>query len=231
MPYEFSNAHQLLDVALDTVLFTTDEPSEQPVIPYHRVDGQTQLIVVVGDNASGKSMLRRIVQGVCKQAKVECIHLSMEGRGGSTYNPFRSFIYGDEGTQATGVNSTNTVLIGIKTCQGRENPHVIFWDEPDLGLSDSWAAGLGQRIAAFAKNLPKLTRAVVIVTHSKALIGQLLDLNPNYVHLGVKSEEAPQTLTEWFEAPIIPRDPEELKDLSHKRFKAIQRVLVAQGKE
>lgn len=225
MSYNFSNARQLLDQLFGTVLFMGETPSDEPTIPHHRVDGKTQLIVVVGDNASGKSMMRRVVQGLCKQAKIECIHLSMEGRGSSTYNPFRSFVYGDESMQATGVNSINTVLIGIKTCRDRDKPHVIFWDEPDLGLSDGWAAGMGQTIADFAKDLPKLTKAVVLITHSKALVGQLLDLNPNYVHLGVPSEKAPQSLMDWFEAPIIPRNPEELGDLSHKRFRAIQKTL------
>lgn len=221
MARKFSSAHTLLDRLFDTALFTGDKPA----IPHLRVDGSTQLVVVVGDNASGKSLLRRVVQAVCKVEEVECIHLSMEGRGSTTYNPFRSFIYGDESTQATGANSAFTVLKGIDTCRARDKPHVIFWDEPDLGLSDSWAAGLGQKIAEFAKDLPEHTKAVVLVTHSKSLISQLLDLKPNYVHVGVKPEKAPQTLMNWFEAPVIPRDPEELSELSHKRFRAIQKVL------
>jgi hypothetical protein len=211
----------LLDEVFKTILFA----GRRPAIPYYRVDGKTPLVVVVGDNASGKSLMRRIVQGLCKEAETECIHLSMEGRGGTHYNPFRSFIYGDESMESTGSNSAFTVLKGIETCRGRDKPHVIFWDEPDLGLSDSWAAGLGKRIREFAEDPPKLTLAIVLVTHSKPLVNQLLDLDPNYVHLGVTPKKASQTLTRWAELPVIPRDPEELRELSHKRFRTIQSVI------
>jgi hypothetical protein len=182
---------------------------------------------VVGDNASGKSFLRRILGLICKQAseKTEFMPISMEGRRHISYMPWLTFVYGDEETQATGVNSSDTVLSGISTSNSRESRHVIFWDEPDLGLSDSWAAGLGQKLAEFTRNPPAHLTGAFIVTHNKALVSQLLDVNPHYLHLGVDPEKAPKTLSEWFERPVKPRDIQELQVESRKRFKLIQKIL------
>lgn len=224
MSFKFSSPKTLLDRALRLDYFTPDEQGET-AIPYHRVDGQGKLIVVVGDNASGKSFLRRIVQLLCQKNKIECIHLSMEGRRNIGMAPWLTFVYGDEGREATGVNSAGTIITGITTCQGREGKHVIFWDEPDIGLSDDWAAGSGQRICKFTQDSPKHTLAAIVVSHSRALVRELLPAKPFYLHLGVESEQAPPTLDAWLERPIVPRDPEELRGLSRKRFKAIQAIL------
>lgn len=49
-------------------------------IPFVRSNGVTPLVVMVGDNASGKSFARRLVFALCQKRATECIHLSMEGR-------------------------------------------------------------------------------------------------------------------------------------------------------
>lgn len=222
--YKFSSPATLLNRVLDLAYFHADEDGDL-AIPFHRVDGKGRLVVIVGDNASGKSFFRRLVQLMCKKAEVECIPISAEGRRNIAYSPWLTFVYGDEEHEATGVNSTNTVLTGIRTCQGRDAKHVIFWDEPDLGLSDSWAAGVGQKLCAFAKDPPKHTVAAFVVSHNRALVRELLPSSPFYLHLGVSADEAPQTLQEWVERPCKPRDPDLLPEMSHKRFKMIQHIL------
>lgn len=196
-------------------------------IPAYWREGEGPLCLVTGDNASGKSFLRRILGAVCSQAKeeTEYIPISMEARRAISNNPWLIFVYGDEETQATGVNSTETVLGGIRTSEGRSSRHVIFWDEPDLGLSDSWAAGLGQKLADFAKKPPKHLTAAFVVTHNKSLVSQLFDVNPHFLHLGVDPEEAPHSPVEWFERPVKPRNIDKLHEESRKRFKAIQKIL------
>lgn len=222
--FSFSSTSTLLDVILDLDYFHEDG-DEPPAIPFHRVDGEGKVVVIVGDNASGKSFCRRIVQAVCQKAQVECIPISVEGRRKVSYMPWLSMVYGDEEYEATGVNSTHTVLSGITTSKGRETPHIIFWDEPDLGLSEGWAAGVGQKFCAFAQDPPEHLRAAFIVSHSRALIREMLPAKPFYLHLGVSAEEAPQTIQDWVERPVSPRDPEKLPEMSRQRFKKIQRIL------
>lgn len=211
----------MLDGILDLAYFDEDPPA----IPYHRVDGKGKLIVVVGDNASGKSFFRRIIQLWCKKAEVECMHISVEGRRNVSYAPWLTFVYGDEAHESTGVNSAGTVLAGIRSCVGREKAHVIFWDEPDLGLGENWAAGIGQKICEFAQDIPAKTKAAFVVTHSRALVRELLPANPFFLHLGVEPEKAPQDLQAWLDRPIEPMDPELLQKRSRARFKKIQAVL------
>lgn len=111
------------------------------------------------------------------------------------------------------------------TCQSRKTKHVVFWDEPDLGLSGSWAAGVGQAICKFAKPMPRNTVAAMIVTHSKPLVRELLPAKPVYLHMGVDPSEAPPTLKDWLEHHPEPRDIEELSKVSRKRFLLIQHIL------
>jgi hypothetical protein len=100
--------------------------------------------------------MRRIVHSFCHKNEVEFMGISMEGRRGISGSPWMCMVYGSEDYESTGCNSVGTVLTGITTCYGRESPHVIFWDEPDLGLSDSWAAGVGQKLAELGAKPPSI---------------------------------------------------------------------------
>jgi len=191
-------------------------------IPASFIPGKGKLLVAVGDNATGKSFFRRIVQSVCKRTGIECIHLSMEARRNIAYNPGLAFVYGSEDYQSTGVNSANTVLGAIQTSKDRENRHVIFWDEPDIGLSDDWSASAGVEIKAFMEAAPGPLVAAVVVTHNKALLRQLLPLNPHFLHFG---EDPPTSLSEWLEKPIRIRPLSELEEEGHRRFRLIQSIL------
>jgi hypothetical protein len=219
--FEFNDAEGLINESLTLDYFSPNDDGVTP-IPAHWVPGKGKLVVVVGENASGKSFFRRIVSGVCKSTGVECMPISMEGRGGY-YGGLRGMIYGDESWQATGVNSARTVKQGILTCESRDKPHVIFWDEPDLGLSENGCAGIGVAIREALTEPPKHTTAAIVVTHSKPLVRELLPLDPHYLHLG--SEDAPKTLFDWLQRPIVPRHPDELLESGHRRFKLIQTIL------
>ncbi len=225
--FRFRSATKLLDHVLSLDYFQP-EGKKPPPISYHRVPGKDPLVVMVGDNASGKSFARRCVTAVAQKNKVESIHLSMEGRTGGMSGLMKAMVYGDEDWRSTGENSIATIVTGIKTCEGRENDHVIFWDEPDVGLSDSWAAGVGVAIRKFVQSPPVHTLAIFVVTHRKALVAQLLDADPTYVYFG--EEGAPESLADWVDQPIVPRDIETLADLSHKRFQRIQKILNAVDK-
>lgn len=226
--FSFHNARGLVEEALTLDYFFENDDGIIPIPHFFRPSNRakTPLVVVVGENASGKSFFRRIVSSVCqfRQKKIECISISMEARAGlNMLGALKGFVYGDEGIRATGENSARTVTIGIRTCRERDTPHVIVWDEPDLGLSEAGAAGLGQAIASFASDPPAATMAAVVITHSRPLVSELLAAEPHYLHLGADS--APQTLADWLARPIVPRDPEELFEAARRRFKLIGAIL------
>ena len=181
------------------------------------------LCLLIGDNATGKSLFRRIVGAWCskdynrntgKGTRIEMIGLSMQDRAGGQMGIAHAFVYGDEFTNATGVNTGHTVTTAITTAEGRDSANVVFWDEPDTGLSDAYAADVGRRIAAFAKKPPPHTRASFVVTHRKALVEQLLKAKPHVLFFG---ENAPKTVEEYLTRPVEPADIEEL----YKRGRAL----------
>lgn len=226
--WTFTDAKTLIDEALQLDYFHPHADDQQVPIPSLWVSGVGNLIVIVGENASGKSFMRRIVTQMCRERKIECIPISMEGRGGS-YGGLRGMIYGDETWESTGVNSAGTVVGGLRTCRQRETPHVIFWDEPDLGLSENGAAGMGQAIANYCQEPNPHTLAAIVVTHSKPLVQQLVrplnGLQPHYLHLGTAPEQAPKSFQEWLDRPVVPRSPEDIREGGHQRFKLIGRIL------
>lgn len=216
--------------AADLIRFILEEltyfsPDEgEPVIPWLWKPGSCPLVLVLGENAGGKSFFRRCVHAVgYKEFKLEdFIHLSMQGR--ATAGVGRVLIYGgSEDDSSTGAISMYVVKAGIKNCQKREEDHMMYWDEPDIGLSENAAAGAALEIVEFVKNLPERTKAVFVTTHSRVMVRYLLELNPHYIHLG--SKEAPPTPEAWLERPIVPISTEEVDRLGHERWRAIQKIL------
>lgn len=227
----------LIESMLHELSYFHPWPNDQDTvaIPYRWQPGKLPLCLVLGPNGSGKSFFRRLLLETVhyKWEGVESIHLSMEARSGcdtALYGPMRVMIYGNEATSSTGELSSHIIQTGIRTCQGRKKEHLIYWDEPDIGMGDSEAAGAGILLYEFMEALPEKTRAVFITTHSRALVCRLAPLCPHYLHLGVEANKAPQSLSEWLNQPIIPISPTELKEVSRARFKAIQAILNSRGK-
>jgi hypothetical protein len=220
--FPFKSALGLVRQALKLDYFRPDE-NGKTAVPAHWVPSHGPLTVVVGDNAGGKSFVRRVVHSICQRNKVEFIGISMEGRRGISAAPWLVFVYGDEQHHSTGELSAQTILTGIRTCQGREERHVVFWDEPDLGLSESWAAGAGVAIREYFEAPNPKTVAAFVVTHSRPLVKQLLPLDPHYLYVG--DDNPPETLEAWIKRTPRPRKLSSLPKLSHKRFLAIQRIL------
>lgn len=216
---DFTDAQSLITYALECDYFVGDNPA----IPSLFVPGEGNVVVITGENAGGKSFLRRILLQIAKMNKVDPMHISMEGRRRIGESPWLAMVYGDEETQATGVNSVGTVVQGMNTVKTRTDPHIVIWDEPDIGASDSTAASMGAALCkCFAEPLPH-TLACVIITHRKALVEQLLPLKPHYCYLG--SSCPPRTIQEWIAKPVEVRDLDEIRQDSRTRYKAIQALI------
>jgi hypothetical protein len=180
--------------------------------------GNEKFVLVTGENASGKSFVRRLYYAVLKEEKFEVIHLSQQGRSSSGI--VSSLIYGDESYNSTGYLTSRLISTGIKTCQGRETAHYIIWDEPDIGLSESYAGGVGVAIRKFVENLPELTLGVVVITHSKALVRQLLPVKPSHLRLG----GCPDLMT-WLSTTSEPVGLESLYNRNNTMYDEIQKIL------
>ncbi len=196
------------------------DPEENNTIPIEtKLDvGESKLVVITGENASGKSLIRRIISVALRKMNVECIHLSQEGR--ATEGIQRAFIYGAEEWESTGYISSKTVQKSIITSQKRENRHGIFWDEPDIGLSDNYAAGVGVKIRDFLTNSPDKLFVSFLVTHRKSLVEQLIPLKPWNLRLSGYPD-----LETWIKTPVIPLDPEKLHTNGLKLFRRLAKFI------
>lgn len=153
--------------------------------------GDARLAVVVGENASGKSLLYRMVaQGLQAEHKVLAITISIRERTGSGQSDMsgmrRMFMFGDETPSSTGAISAKVVESGFKNLD-RPEACALLLDEPELGLSDGYARALGEFIGLRAKVQPPASRGVLVVTHSRALVEGLvagLEETPTFVCMG-----------------------------------------------
>lgn len=234
---------KLLGWARGRSLFSpSKELDGETAIPLICAPGKCRLVLVLGENAGGKSVFRRIMRAGTHPGQKggmgdppippgpfpvpEFVALSMQGRTSS--GMMSSFIYGNESYRSTGENSAYTVTMGIKTARERSHPTVIYWDEPDIGMSAGAAAGAGEAIRQFveADDAP-LVQAIFLTSHSPALVRRLAPLEPHYVYVG--DANGPKTLDAWFEhqANPVPISPDTLRELSHRRHGMIQKVLDA----
>lgn len=215
-------AERLVKFVLSLDYFAGDDPA----IPAVWAKGKSRLFLVLGENAGGKSFFRRLINAAAheKSRTKEVIALSMQGRTGAY---MKSLIYGSEGYEATGANTAHTITMAIQTCRSRNEDHFLYWDEPDVGLSEGATLGVGREIAKFVRKLPDHTRAVFVTTHSRALVRDLVCCDPHYIHLGTPVEDAPATLEAWLERKVKPVSPKTIKEQSHARFLRIQSILDA----
>lgn len=168
-----------------------------PDFPFtsHWSEGHSQVVVVAGDNASGKSLFVQVMASRAKQHGMSPLSMSIRERCGAGLNEMASFrrimIFGDEERQSTGTTSFKSLRGAFRSAaawatEDNQRP-IILLDEPEIGLSQGYEAAMGEWIAQQVQGLPDAVVGVVIVTHSKTLVRHLMDeLNvpPTWVHFG-----------------------------------------------
>ena len=182
--------------------------------------GHPRLLVISGENAGGKSFFAKVMRSRLREALPHCewIPISMTTRTSSGMH--RAFMFGDESTSSTGQTSFRAVRGALTTCRGRDTPHVLLLDEPDIGLSEGYQGALGEMVEEFASNLPETTQGLVVVSHARPLIGKLMHLDPTCVRVG----DDLRPTREWLKNGDLPRsiaDIEALRDKALARFRAI----------
>lgn len=217
----------------------------ETAIPLIYKPGSSRFVLVLGENAGGKSLVRRVVnkgthRGLPAQdgdpeiprgpfPVREFVAISMQFRTRAGMGSV--FVFGDEGVRSTGEISARTVANGIKTVSEREHQTIMYWDEPDIGMSAGAAAGAGMMIRNFVENLAPLVEAVFVTSHSPALVRQLVSVDPHYLYVG--NADGPKDLDAWFEYQANPKPllPTELAEISNRRFKQIQAVMNSNPKK
>ena len=178
------------------------------------------ILVVTGQNAAGKSLLRRYLQMTLKRDyEMEVIHLSQEGR--STGGIERAFIYGSEGYESTGAMTAKTFIVGMKTMRKRERPHVVIWDEPEIGMGDELQLGTANWFCSQLEDWPEHLQGIVLLTHSRYFVRRVMEFpGARWLSLdGIKTPEA------WLDREIVPVDPETVLKTGHERFRRVSKIL------
>ena len=192
--------------------------------------GDPRLLVIAGENASGKSLLFRVLCAQVRKAGALPVSLSIRERTGSGSGDMsrmrQVMMYGDESDQSTGAVSVQTVLTGFGNID-RDGGSILALDEPELGLSDGYAHALGQLIGQRSRTTPDGCGGVVVVTHSRSLVrGIVAEIGaaPTFVHVGSSEQLDVDT---WLTRPE-PRTVEDLlalPEIGRARFRQANQLL------
>lgn len=180
-----------------------------PANPFNarlQINPESNVFVVVGDNACGKSFFVDIARAVARDLnpEVSTVSISIRERTGSGTDPMaamrRAMMFGDEQEQSTGAISAGMVQKGFNNLQSRLEEgknSVLVLDEPELGLSETFHAAVGALIAQLASQTDPKSGAAVIVSHSRRLVTALMQTTNVPVSTVVMGEH--QDLAHWLE--------------------------------
>jgi hypothetical protein len=89
---------------------------------------------------------------------------------------------------------------------------------------------LGELLAEFAGDMPEMTEALVIVSHSRNLAAKLMPLGPTCIRVG---NDRRQT-KDWIKEGDLKRTPDDIRNLAkvaNGRMRAIQAVINTRQEE
>jgi hypothetical protein len=165
--------------------------------------GAPRLAVLVGDNASGKSLLVRVLSAGLREKDAMAVSVSIRERTGAGLGEMarmaQAFMFGDEGDQSTGATSIQVVQNALENNLDRKDGCLLILDEPEMGLAEGYSHALGQYIAQQSKTMPRKCGGVIVVTHSRALVRGVkagLGRNPTFVVTGTAPVEKP-SVSKW----------------------------------
>ncbi len=189
--------------ATETLLFGGEES------PFHAAvsRGAGKLVVVTGENASGKSLFVRAAAALLQQDGSSALPVSVSIRERTGAGSFemgglrRVMMFGDEQEQSTGATSVGAVKTAFNNL-GRPEGSLLILDEPELGLSESYAGALGEYIGRQALEMPRACLGIIVATHSRPLVrGLAAGFGKLPAHAAVSAgTPARAGLAQWLEA-------------------------------
>lgn len=191
---------------------------------FHSEAGNGKVVVLAGDNATGKSLLVSMMASrAYHDHGVEPMTVSMVARTQS--GMLRAFTYGSEDYRATSEVSMGVALKALKHMPTRleeTGNAMVILDEPDVGLAEVYAYAFGQKVGQAVNALPvKAKWNLVVVSHSREMIRGLADTlerAPTFVHTDI-----PMTLDDWC-ANKTRRSTQELDDMLARASNQISQV-------
>jgi len=187
--------------------------------------GAPRVLLVTGSNASGKSLVGRFIGLVLRDEvapkEFQNMNIGMQMRTAGGFA--RAFVFGDEGDSSTGQLTHKSVSGLIHNSGNREMLHLAILDEPDLGLSEDFAEAMGEKIAAYGKNLGPRCIGLIVTTHSRPLAAELFAIGATCLRMG-----DPTPTKEWIAGGRKRRTLKELDalpDIGLKNFRAVIKVV------
>ena len=186
------------------------------------ISEKSKILVVYGDNATGKSLISKLLEQILKQDKIAVRNACVRNRTSSGIE--KAMIYGDEATQSTGATSFNVIKLCLNSCLKDTKESVAILDEPDLGLSSRFSKSLAQFIMSYTKEMNN-EQFVVITSHNKDFIQQLINDSENGVSsFGINTEQNLQDFINNDDIASI-EELENRGSFGHKRWLAIENSL------
>lgn len=202
-----------------------DNSDNNAVIPINfDIDTKSKIMFVVGTNASGKSIIGKIIEMLAREDNLIKRSCSMRNRTSGEFG--QRMIFGTEDDNSTGVNSINATIMGLKSTIAEKNS-VLILDEPDLGLAEEYSAALGQFIAKSVNENSENIGLILVVTHSKNLIKAALEeltVPFSKVYVG----DSNISFDYWYESPFKSASIEDLlslKEKSRETWKKIELII------
>ena len=179
----------------------------------------TNFMVITGQNASGKSFIRRLLSAACKIEGIEAMALSMEQRTQS--GVMSAMIYGDETHEATGVLSGDLIYTGWKSARLRTRKHILLFDEPELGMGEELQHAACNHIVDQIADWHELLQGVVIMTHSRIFAERMVnECNATFRNMDGHS------LDSWLHRDVRNGPTlEELREISYEQYQKIHKAI------
>jgi hypothetical protein len=198
---------------------------KKDAVPALAEEGSNErLLVVSGENGGGKSLVASVIGGSARRVaeeegvKLEVMDIGMSRR--TMPDISRVFIFGDEGSESTGNISMKAMLGALKTSRDRGHRHWVVLDEPDIGMGEGYHRAIGQHLAAFASAMPDNCEGLVVVSHSRAIVRELVDVGACSLRVG--SDLRP--VKEWVAHGDIPKTVDDLLALEDKVSRTYRKV-------
>lgn len=200
---------------------TPDTPLHAQLTP---AANEAKVAIIVGSNASGKSLGIRRLAARLNEEKTEPLQVSMRYR--TQEGMARSIMFGPFGDSIDSTGAVSMCAIGgaLRTAQSRETACWVMLDEPDVGMSEDFTYSLGQFLAKHVnEGLGPKCGGLVVVTHSRELVKGLAEnlvAAPHFVHV----DEEPQSLEAWVSGRRR-RSVDELEGLNKKSVEVHRKLM------
>lgn len=174
-----------------------------PLPSFLTEEADNKLLVVIGDNATGKSFITATLLAAGNGwHNINGYNVSMGRRTSDGME--KLFVYGDETQESTGATTLKSIIGAFNNIKSyaedkeTSSKMLLILDEPTLGLSLGYEKAMGKFIAQQFNEMKDIENVVgvVVVTHSKSMVKQIqaCGLNPSVV-----STESAKTLKDWYD--------------------------------